>query len=383
MCILGEIKVVHLTSVHPPFDIRIFHKECKTLAGAGYEVVIVAPYERDEMVDGVRIRAVPKPAGRPARLSRTVWQVYRAALREDAQVYHFHDPELILAGFLLKLHGKRVIYDAHENVRQDILSKEYLPLCLRNFIALLAVLIEIIGMIFFDRIIAATPVIARRFPAKKTVVVQNFPVPGELLPARASPYALRPPLICYTGGIEEIRGIREMVRAMALLPAALEAGLVLAGQVNPPELEDELRRLSGWESVMLLGWQSRSELTALFDKSRAGIVILHPTPAYLESWPIKLFEYMSAGIPVIASDFPLWHKIIVDSGCGILTDPLDPRSVGEAVAYLLQNPDEAEEMGRRGMEAVNSLYNWSNEADKLLELYKMLALSKTHKSNKG
>lgn len=376
MRILSKIKVVHLTSVHPPFDIRIFHKECKTLVRAGYEVVIVVPHDQDEMVDGVQIRAVPKPGRRLDRLSHTVWQVYRAALQEDAQVYHFHDPELIPVGFLLKLHGKRVVYDAHENVPQDIMYKDYLPVFFRVFIAKLAGLIEIICAIFLNKIIAATPAIARRFPLKKTVMVQNFPIPSELLPSLSRPYTMRPPLICYVGGIEVIRGIYEMVQALALLPAALGARLVLAGHFSPPELENELQLVAGWERVELLGWQSREEIAALFGKSRAGIVILYPTPAYLESWPIKLFEYMSAGIPVIASDFPLWREIIEGSGCGVLTNPFDPRAIGEAMAYLLLNPDAAEEMGRRGREAVSSLYNWNNEATKLLNLYRMLVKDK-------
>lgn len=368
---MNKIKVVHLTSVHPPFDIRIFHKECKTLVSAGYEVVIVVPHDRDEMVDGVQIRAVPKAGGRRERMSRTVWQVYQTALKEDAQVYHFHDPELIPVGILLKLRGKRVIYDAHECVPKNLLTKDYLPVILRGFIALLAGLIEILCVTFFDMVIVATPAIARRFPSRKTVIVQNFPFQGESVLSPLRPYAARPPLICYVGGIEILRGIKEMVQVMALLPAALGAKLVLAGHFYPPGLEDELRQVSGWEKVEYRGWQSREEITMLFVQSRVGIVTFHPTPANLESWPNKLFEYMSAGIPVVASDFPLWRQIIEGSGCGVLANPLDPKAVGEAIAYLLLNPDEAEEMGRRGREAVSSLYNWNKEAEKLLGLYKM------------
>jgi glycosyltransferase involved in cell wall biosynthesis len=367
---LSKIKVVHLTSVHPPFDIRIFHKECKTLVSAGYEVVIVVPHDRDELVDGVQIRAVPKPEGRLERMRRTVWQIYRTALQEDAQVYHFHDPELIPVGLLLKLRGKQVVYDVHENVPHDILSKEYLPVYLRAFISILAGLIEILCATFFNKIIAATPAIACRFSPGRTIIVQNFPVPGELVPSLSSPYAARPPFICYVGVIEVMRGIYEMVKAMALLPAALGAKLVLAGYFSPPGLEDELRQGAAWELVEFRGWLSREEIIVLFEQSRIGIVTLHPTPAYLESWPIKLSEYMSAGIPVIASDFPLWRQIIEGSGCGVLTDPLEPKAVGEAIAYLLLNPDEAEEMGRRGREAVVSHYNWNIEAKKLLDLYK-------------
>lgn len=363
----------HLTSAHSPFDTRIFHKECRALVEAGYEVVLVAPHDRDEVVEGVRIRALPRPRGRAARMTCTVGQVLRAALAEDAAIYHFHDPELIPVGLLLKLRGKQVVYDVHEDLPRQILSKHWIPRRLRTPIARLMEGLEAVSVRAYDGISAATPAIARRFPETKTVTVQNFPLIGELADAGAKPYSERGLMIAYVGGIAAIRGARETVEAMELLPASLGAQLLLAGSFSPPNLETELQQMPGWRRVRFLGWRGREDIRSLLAEARIGLVTLHPVKNYLDSYPVKLFEYMSAGLPVIASDFPLWRKIVEGAKCGVLVDPLDPRAIAEAIQWLLEHPREAEAMGRRGREAVLAHYNWDGEAEKLLALYKRLA----------
>jgi glycosyltransferase involved in cell wall biosynthesis len=365
-------KVVHLTSVHPPFDIRIFHKECKTLAEDGYEVIIVAPSEQDGVFDRIRIRAVPKAQKRWQRMTRTVWQVYQVALAEDAQIYHFHDPELIPVGILLKLHGKLAVYDVHEDLPRQILSKDWIPRGLRSLVAKIAEIVETISAWIFDGIIAATPSIAERFPAQKTLAVHNFPIFGELEAQEPILYDKRPPLVVYIGGIEAIRGIKETIQSITMIPKSLETRLVLAGALYPAELINELKQLSGWKFVDFVGWLSRQEIARLLSQARIGVVLLHPRPNFLESYPIKLFEYMSASIPVVASDFPLWRKIIEGAGCGLLVNPLDPKAIANAIQWLLEHPQEAEIMGRRGLEAIRMKYNWTPEAQNLKIFYQKL-----------
>jgi glycosyltransferase involved in cell wall biosynthesis len=367
-----KVKVAHLTSVHRPFDIRIFYRECKTLFAEGCEVVLIAPHVHDDEREGIRIRAVPRPKGRAERMTRTVWQVYQAARLENAQVYHFHDPELIPIGLLLKLKGKRVIYDVHEDLPCQILGKYWIPRWLKRLTAKVAETVEGIGTKTFDGIIAATPAIAKHFPPQKTVVVQNFPVAGGLFPVEFCSYAERPPVVTYIGGITAVRGIKEMVQAMSLLPRALGAKLTIAGSFSPPELEGEVRCLSGWECVEFVGWQQRDGVARLLAQARAGLVLFHPLPNHVEAQPNKLFEYMAAGIPVVASDFPLWRGIVKESGCGVLADPLDPGAIAEAIRWLLEHPKDAEAMGKRGQEAIHAKYGWQEEAQKLTAFYRKI-----------
>ena len=362
-------KIVHLTSVHPAVDARIFHKECRTLAAAGYDVALVAPHRYDETVNDIRIKAVPFPVDRKRRFLQTVWQVYRAGLREDASIYHIHDPELIPIGILLKLSGRSVVYDVHEDFPKDVLKKQYILPMARPGLAQLVESAESLAAAVFDGIVTATPVIGRRFPPKKTVVVQNFAMMDEWISTNAIPYSKRGPIMVYVGSITEVRGIRETMTALSLLPAKLEPRLALAGNFSPSTLEDECRRSPGWERVDFAGWRSRTELAQILGSARLGLVLLHPTPTYLESQPTKLYEYMSAGLPVIASSFPLWRDLIERNGCGIVVDPLDPNAIARAIEWMLEHPSEAEAMGARGRATVEKYFTWDAEASKLLGLY--------------
>ena len=120
---MKKIKVAHITTGHGSFDTRIFYKECKTLTEAGYDVVLVVPHDRDEVISGVQIRPIRKPASRLQRMTGTVWAEYRRDVAEKADCYHFQDYELIPAGILLKLTGKRVVYDIHENLPHGRVGK--------------------------------------------------------------------------------------------------------------------------------------------------------------------------------------------------------------------------------------------------------------------
>lgn len=364
-----SIKICQLTSAHPADDIRILHKFSRTLTNAGFDVVLIVSHEQCEVVNQIRIRALPKPRNRWERLLSTGWKLYRAALAEQAALYHFHDPELIGLGLLLKLRGKRVIYDVHEDLPRQMLNKYWVPVFLRRLLGRLAGCIEALGARFFDGITAATPLIARRFPAKKTETVQNFPLSGELLPQGAEPYAARERLAVYVGNIADVRGAKEMVEAVGRLEGDDGARLLLAGNFVPSGYEKELSLQAGWERICFLGWQDRRGVKEALSAARVGLVLLHPLPNYLESYPIKLFEYMSAGLPVIASDFPLWRGIIEEEGCGLLVDPFSPGAIAASIRQILDKPGEAEAMGRRGREAVLQRYNWENESKKLLALY--------------
>lgn len=365
-----------MTSVHSAGDPRIFHKECRSLARAGFDVTVVGPYSGDATADMVQIKAIRKDGSRLARMTRTAWRAYRRARREEADVYHFHDPELVPFGLLLLMKGKQVVYDIHEDLPKDVLSKHYLPGWSRPLVSWIVERMEQVVCGKFSALVTVTPAIADRFRRinPRTVVIHNFPYAHELVRQGAAlPWEQRRQSVAYVGGITIQRAIREMVTAMALLPDSLPATLELAGPEIPEEAgSEELRRNPGWRRVRHHGFLDQPSTFRVLQDVRAGLVLFHPEPNHFEAMPQKIFEYMGAGLPLIASDFPLWRKIIGEAGCGLLVDPRNPEQIAKAIEYVLSHPRQAEEMGRRGQAAVLEKYNWGSEAEKLVRLYRRI-----------
>lgn len=258
-----HLRIAHLTSVHQADDVRIFHKEAKTLVGAGYDVIVVAPGSFGRLSkDGVDLCSVDTPASRFVRLLRTGALVRREALAQNADIYHLHDPELILQGLLLKAHGKRVIYDVHEDLPKQTLTKNWIPRRLRRLVAFGAGILERCAFYLFDGLVAATPPIKRRMPRGKSFLVQNFPLLGELVSDVNTAYSERPPNLIYMGGLSPARGAVEMIRALSYLQPALGARLKLATQLSASYMQS-LSELPGWEYVDYVGWQTRAQLRIL------------------------------------------------------------------------------------------------------------------------
>jgi len=365
-----------MTSVHTPLDPRIFHKECRSLARAGFAVTVIGANWQEGEKDCVQIRFIQRDSSRLVRMTRTVSQIYKEARKQDADIYHFHDPELIPVGLLLRARGKNVIYDIHEDMGKEILSKHYLPKWSRGLLSRIIAGIEDIASGRFSALVAATPSIAKRFRRlnSRTIVVHNYPYIREVINASSTtPWESRRQSVAYIGGLSLHRAIREMVEAMALLPDSLPAMLELAGPENKEDTNlAELHKHPGWPRVQNHGFIDQRRTFQILQNVRAGLVLYHPEPNQVESLPQKIFEYMGAGIPVIASDFPLWRKIIGDAGCGFFVNPMKPAEIAKTIEHVLTHPQESEEMGRRGQAAVMKHFDWATEAEKLVHLYSTL-----------
>jgi glycosyltransferase involved in cell wall biosynthesis len=303
-----------------------------------------------------------------------------AGLRRNGTVYHFHDPELIPIGLALRLLGKRVIYDVHEDLPRDILFKDWIPRRLRGPVSRLAAALEWIAGHTLSGIVAATPTIARRFPDRRTALVQNFARPCEFAVEEGLPCSDRR-AAAYVGGLTRERCAVEMVEAIAKVARFPDVRLLIAGDIDPPALAERLAASKGWPRVDYRGRQSREGVRRLLAEASVGLAVFHPISIFIESQPVKIYEYMAAGLPVIAADFPGFREIVEKNGCGICVPPRDPAAIAAAIEWIFDHPAKAAEMGQRGRSLVLNTFNWDREAETLLRFYD-LVLAK-HRSRFG
>jgi glycosyltransferase involved in cell wall biosynthesis len=289
-----------------------------------------------------------------------------AVLRLQPALVHFHDPELLPVGVKLMRRGIKAVYDAHEDVPRQILTKHWIPAVLRSPLSWAFERYENAQVKRLAGVVAATPHIAERFRAlaRRTVNVSNFPFLDELAPA--SVVLPRENKVCYVGGITRTRGAHEMLQALALVPGVR---LLLCGRFEDAALEAEMRAAPGWSQVDYLGQVGRNQVREVMARSFAGLVTLQPMPSYLDSLPIKMFEYMSAELPVIASSFPLWRGIVEAHGCGVCVNPADPAAIADAIRSFRDSPEHVRAMGAAGNRAVREVFNWPQAERELLAFY--------------
>ncbi len=369
------MKSFHIATLHKRSDTRILLKECASLSRAGFDVtLVVGDGQGDENFGKVRIVDVGCPQGRFASRLVPMWRAMRRVRAESPDIVHFHDGLFLPLAIFLALTGWRVVYDVHEDYRQQILNVRFSWL-FRRAASYGYAMLEWIGSRVFTRMVAATPHIASRFPEHKTVLVQNFPMLNELSASHPVSHAERPEQFAYVGGITAHRGVRQMVDAMDGLH---REGVILelAGSFGSKSLQEEMKEKSGWKYVSFRNWLPRKDVADMFERSRAGLVLFHSGPNHDLAQPNKLFEYMSASLPVIASNFPLWREFVEGADCGLLVDPLDAGAITEAMRWILDHPEQAEQMGQRGRQAVVSTYNWEREAEKLVACYRALEKAK-------
>ncbi|MAY60558.1 glycosyltransferase [Pseudoalteromonas issachenkonii] len=368
-------KIAHLTSAHPRFDTRIFWKQCRSLSKEGYEVyLIVADGKGNEVNQNVNILDVGKANSRFNRITQTPKKILSAALKLNAVIYHLHDPELIPIGLKLKKLGKKVIFDAHEDFPKQILSKPYLNFFIRKFLSQVAAIYETYACRKLDAVVSATPFICDKFTKQKiySVDINNYPLLNELFIPNYD-WQNKKSQVCYVGGLNAARGISEIVSSVGYYNTGLK--LAIGGKFTEVNFESYVKSHKSWSHVIDKEWLDRDGIKEVLNESIAGLVTLHPIINYLDSLPVKMFEYMACGLPVIASNFPLWQEIIESNECGVCVDPLDPKSIANAVNHIADNPDIAEAMGRNGRKAVIEKYNWDIEVIKLSSIYSKIISS--------
>jgi glycosyltransferase involved in cell wall biosynthesis len=372
--------IVHFSTLHARKDTRVFLKEVRTLASCHERVIYVVqdggPDETDEKSTAAIVSSGQRLPNKYVRLTVGHWRMLRTVLRQKPDIVHFHDIELIPIALVMGFMGIQVIYDVHEDYAKQFLGNRKLKSkVLKRAMSRMLGMVERLSAPFFSAIVCATPYIGSNMRNRNKVVVRNFPIADELA-IREDPAFLPPKddgikRFAFVGGLTAIRGIKELVQAFHLLGRE-DVRLMLGGVFNSAADRKACEVLPGWPKIEELGGLDREGVARCYQRAVAGIVTFLPLPNHVEALPNKLFEYMSAGLPVIASDFPVWRDIVERARCGLLVDPARPQAIAEAIAWVLDHPAEASAMGRNGRQAVQGEYNWSQESVVLTKLYEKL-----------
>jgi glycosyltransferase involved in cell wall biosynthesis len=370
-------EVCILSSVHNALDNRVFYREALTLRRAGYDVTLVAVHDHDETRDGVQIKALP----RVARWKRPLlWlRLYREVRRSGADIFHFHDPELLMVVPVLRLVTRKpTVYDVHEVYADFIQVKEYLPLWLRGPLAWLFRWLEPALARLHSGLIFADDEIARQFAAFKGPKTTLFNYPSRSFVERAAEEAAgtqgRSQVVLYLGSIDRQRGALLMVEAFALVRQRSPAArLLVVGKFTPPSLEDEAKAraaaLGLADAVTITGAVQFEQVGAYLMQASLGWVTWQSVPKHRKNIPTKLFEYMAYGLPIVCSDLPSTRPLVAQGPCGLLVEAGDPEQHAQAVVRLLTDHSLAGQLGRTGQELVRSEYNWQAMEPLLLDLY--------------
>jgi glycosyltransferase involved in cell wall biosynthesis len=364
------MKVAHITSVHPQNDNRILYKECTTLANNGYDISLVVAGADSKVVDGVKIIGYEKAnTGRVKRMVQTsFFKMLKICKEVNANVYHFHDPELMFVGLYLKVKGKIVIYDIHENNPASILSKPYIKSKLiRKILAKSFDIFEKIAVRFFDAIVTARPDISERFNHENLITLKNFPILPNLSEMQTVEITKTKPSIIFVGGITKIRGINELLDAFESLN---KYELWLLGPISETILQSRIEK--GCKNVKYFGTVEAYEVFNYINKADIGIITFLPLPNHLNTLATKPFEYMACGKPIIMSNFEYWKDTFKESS--LYVDPVNPNDIAEKIENLLGNKALMKNMGNLNRRLSIDEYNWEKESQKLLNLYQKLLL---------
>jgi glycosyltransferase involved in cell wall biosynthesis len=380
-----------ITTDHSNLDNRIFYKEALSLKNAGYDVWVIGKSNSYEHKKVHEIDVIGLKKGRGLIANPIHWvALAKEASKVDAAIYHCHEPESFLVALYLRIFkGRLIIFDVHEYY-QDMMGQVRLPL--KIFLAFMLFLVEPLFCRYASAIITADEGITTKYArfCKNVVSIFNFPTSDVLdltdLHLVRERYSERF-MIVYVGGMTEDRGILESIKAVHRASIDHpEIMLLLMGGFKSQEYRkiclEYIDRNNLYDKVELIGHKPHNEVPKYIVASDIGIALFHPTKRMIKtSYPIKLFEYMICGKPVIVSDLPAMKKVIDEAKCGLFVNPMDIDDVSKTMVYAAEHPAELSAMGRRAKKAINTKYNWEKMGKVLVDVYQKVCVLKTDKKD--
>ncbi len=355
--------VCHLSSVHRSDDVRIFQKQCRSLVEHKFDVTFIVPDDNDRVEYGVKIIAIKRDMSKFARLFVQPLRILQKALQVRADIYQFHDYELWPIGVALKLLGKKVIVDVHEDVPAQLMQRTWVPQWLKRPLSFCARMFENTLARCMSGVVTADEVLANRFSAlnRHVVTVPNYPVLVSL-PEASTPSTF---VVKSLGGVFNERCAHTIIDAAPLVPAAkFEVGGGIASAYVDLAWQTD--------NCTYLGRVPHEEIYQQYVDSSVLVVMFNDAPNHQDIKSNRLFESMYAGKPIVTSNLPKWRDFMEKYKCGLVVDPESSDELAQAIQFLAEHPDEAMVMGERGRAAVHKEFSWNPQVPRLIELYKQV-----------
>jgi glycosyltransferase involved in cell wall biosynthesis len=369
------MRICHLTTFKLK-DARIYYRMCYGLAELGLPAMLIAPeISTDDKI--VRLSAWNGCLARTSRVRR-IGLTLKAALTENADVYHIHEQELIPIGCALKIlrPSAAIVFDAREDYPGLMRAKYWVPKPLRPLLALTAHTANIAACLCLDGVVTADPDVQndfQRWRTQRTFVYYNFPTLSLFTPEVSQAASVKADLV-YVGGMSDRTGIFVLLDALALLakqgvkPSVRLAGYT-DGEAGQRAIRARIDRQGLTAQVELRGTLPYEEVPAWIHSGRIGLVPLQPLPKFMKNISTKTFEYWACGLPVIASDLPPIRPFLRDGYNGVLFEPANAHSLAHAIRSLIAAPERCKVMGRNGQQQVYGAWNNQSQAAGLISFY--------------
>jgi len=376
-------RVAFLSLTHPFDDTRVLHKEARALAQAGYDVVHLAPDSgraAPREMYGVRIALYPAPSGLARRLRRFV-RLWRLARTERADVLHGNEVESWLAALLIKLERPRtrVIFDVHEHYPSRF-SEPHSPRWTRWIGE------PVIRFLFrtltpaTDHLIFAKRSVAQDFPVRpgQATCIFNYasldmpaPTRDEVSPAIRTAVGDHPVAV-HIGGLSRARGWPQLLEALARMRHR-ELRVMAFGEIDegPQAFWAEAERLGVRDRVEIRERVPYDQIFEYLTAADVGLMLYQPGILnHVYAFPIKLYDYMRAGLPAIGPRFAVEVTPVIEAErCGWLIDTANPQELADVLDLVCDDRAAARAAGERGRQAVKRKYNWERQASRLVAVY--------------
>ena len=354
----SSFHITHVTSVHSRYDTRILENECVYLARNHKVSLLVADGMDDENYAGVSISSIYRPHGKFSRLLRSFFLLPFILLMKNSDVYHLHDPELLFAGLVMRISGRRVIFDVHEDYELDLRQKDWLPTWMRKLSARFYVILIQICFPKFSAIITVTEKIASKLPGKASVI-KNYPRAALI---KKIDNIERPYTFCYLGSVSLKRGLAEIIQ---LAKQSKEPMLLVGGFANASDRD--FFEQNAPENISHIGYVPSKEVGQYLRQAQIGLHLVKDDTNLLEGIPVKVLEYVAHGMPVICSDSDAWRREFSYLPSCYFVNPSDVQGITQ-VAKLISSIPLADLLAAQNV--LREKYSWETQFSQLEVVYK-------------